>query len=175
MSRLTEIAPADRSAEQAMIAERLTKTIGGVHGPYAAWIRKPNIAEAMYGVLLCLRDQATMPRRMRMVATLTVIRHWGADYAWGVNMPLAQDAGVPQPVIDAIRDRRPPDFSDPGDALGYTLATELLTGHKLSDTTFDKALGMLGEEKLVELITVIGYFSAVALTVVAFDIKASHA
>ena len=175
MTRLKDLAPADRTAEQAAIAARLTKTIGGVHGPYSAWIKKPNIAQAMYGLLLCLRDQATMPRRMRMVATLTVIRHWGADYAWGVNMPLAQDAGVPQAVIDAIHEHRTPEFSDTGDAVGYDLASELLTGRELSDTTFAKALELLGEEKLVELVTVVGYFSAVALTVVAFDIKARSA
>jgi len=172
MPRLEDLATADRSPDQAAIADRLTKTIGGVHGPYTAWIKRPNIAEAMYSVLLCLRDHATMPRRLRMVATLTVIRHWGADYAWGVNMPLAQDAGVPQAVIDAIFDRRTPDFSDEGDAIGYNLATELLVNRKLSDATFERALEMLGEDKLVELVTVIGYFSAVALTVVAFDIKA---
>jgi 4-carboxymuconolactone decarboxylase len=174
MPRVREIAPAAMSAEQAAIAERLTKTIGAVHGPYAAWIKKPNIADAMYGVMQCIRAEATMPRRMRMVATLVVIRHWGADYAWGVNMPLAQDAGVPQPVIDAIDERRRPTFTDEGDALGYDVATELLVNKRLSDTTFDKAIAMLGEEKLVELVTVIGYFSANALTVVAFDIKAGH-
>jgi 4-carboxymuconolactone decarboxylase len=174
MARVQEIAPAAMSAEQKAIADRLTKTIGAVHGPYAAWIKKPNIADAMYGVMQCIRDQATMPRRMRMVATLTTIRHWGADYAWDVNMPLAQDAGVPQAVIDAIDDHRRPSFTDESDAVGYDVATELLVNRKLSDTTFQKAHAMLGEEKLIELVTVVGYFSANALTVVAFDIKAGH-
>jgi 4-carboxymuconolactone decarboxylase len=128
----------------------------------------------MYGVMQCIRDQATMPRRMRMVATLTTIRHWGADYAWGVNMPLAQDAGVPRPVIDEINEGRRPSFTDEGDALGYDVANELLVNRRLSDTTFQKAQAMLGEEKLIELVAVVGYFSANALTVVAFDIKAGH-
>ena len=63
MQRIHKPAPAAMSREQKVIAERLTKTIGAVHGPYTAWIKKPNIADAMFNVMQCIRDQATMPRR----------------------------------------------------------------------------------------------------------------
>ena len=172
MARLKEVAAGEMSAEQNTIAERISKTIGGIHGPYAAWIKRPKLADAMFGVLTALRDLSIVPRRTRMVATLTVIRHWGADYAWGVNKPLALDAGVPAAVVDAIETRNTPKFDDAGDQLAHSVASELLTDRKLSDVTFEKARAALGEEALVELVSVVGYFSAVALTVVAYEIKA---
>jgi 4-carboxymuconolactone decarboxylase len=163
------------AAEQTAIAERIGAVIGGIHGPYAAWIKRPKLAEGMFNTLIALRDLAVLPRRVRMVATITVIRHWGADYAWGVNKPLALDAGVPASVVEAIEARRTPEFSDDKDQLGWQVAVDLLNNRRLSDDTFNKAASALGDDALVELIAAVGYFSAVALTVVAYEIKArSH-
>lgn len=176
MARLEESAPADRTAEQTAIAERIGAVIGGIHGPYAAWIKRPKLAEGMFNTLIALRDLSVLPRRTRMVATITVIRHWGAEYAWGVNKPLALDAGVPAAVVEAIEARRTPEFSDANDRIAWQVATELLNDRKLSDETFAQGATALGDDALVELIAVVGYFSAVALTVVAYDIKArTHA
>ncbi len=163
------------AAEQKAIAERIGAVIGGIHGPYAAWIKRPKLAEGMFNTLIALRDLAVLPRRLRMVATITVIRHWGAEYAWGVNKPLALDAGVPPAVVEAIEMRRTPEFTDAGDQLAWQVAVELLNNRTLSDATFAQGTEVLGEDALVELIAAVGYFSAVALTVVAYDIKArSH-
>jgi 4-carboxymuconolactone decarboxylase len=172
VARLKEIAAADMTAEQKAAAERISQMIHGLHGPYAAWIQRPHLAEAMLGVLHAIRDQAVLPRRMRMMATITVIRHWGADYAWGVNKPLALDAGVPESVVEAVEKRQKPIFDDANDALAYQVAVELLNERMLSDATFDWAQSVLGDEMLTELVGAVGYFSAVALTVVASDIKA---
>jgi 4-carboxymuconolactone decarboxylase len=172
MARLKEI-PADAmTAEQTAAAGRISKMIHGLHGPYAVWIQRPNLAEAMLGVLRAIRDQAVLPRRTRMMATITVIRHWGADYAWGVNKPLALDAGVPESVVEAVEKRQKPVFNDANDELAYLVAVELLNERKLSDATFNRAQSILGDEQLTELVSAVGYFSAVALTVVAYDIKA---
>jgi 4-carboxymuconolactone decarboxylase len=172
MPRLKEIAAADMTAEQTIAADRISQMIHGLHGPYAVWIQRPKLAEAMLSVLGAIRDQAVLPRRMRMMATITVIRHWGADYAWGVNKPLALDAGVPESVVEAVEKRQKPIFNDANDALAYQVAVELLNERKLSDATFDRAQSVLGDEMLTELVGAVGYFSAVALTVVAYDIKA---
>lgn len=172
MARLTEI-PADAmTAEQSAAAERISAMIHGLHGPYAVWIQRPKLAEAMLSVLRAIRDEAVLPRRMRMMATITVIRHWGADYAWGVNKPLALDAGIPESVVAAVEKRQNPVFDDANDALAYQVAVELLNERRLSDATFDRAQSILGDEQLTELVSAVGYFSAVALTVVAYDIKA---
>jgi 4-carboxymuconolactone decarboxylase len=172
MARLKEIAAGDMTAEQTAAAGRIAQMIHGLHGPYAVWIQRPKLAEAMLGVLRAIRDEAVLPRRMRMMATITVIRHWGADYAWGVNKPLALDAGVPESVVEAVEKRQKPVFDDANDALAYQVAVELLNERKLSDATFDRAQSVLGDEQLTELVSAVGYFSAVALTVVAYDIKA---
>ena len=172
MTRLKEIPAGAMTAEQTAAAERISKMIHGLHGPYAVWIQRPKLAEAMLGVLRAIRDESVLPRRLRMMATITVIRHWGADYAWGVNKPLALDAGVPESVVEAVEKRQKPVFGDANDELAYTVAVELLNERKLGDATFDRAQRILGDEQLTELISAVGYFSAVALTVVAYDIKA---
>ena len=76
MTRLKEIPAGAMTAEQAAAAGRISEMIHGLHGPYAVWIQRPHLAEAMLGVLRAIRDQAVLPRRTRMMATITVIRHF---------------------------------------------------------------------------------------------------
>jgi 4-carboxymuconolactone decarboxylase len=71
-----------------------------------------------------------------------------------------------------VEKRQKPIFDDANDALAYQVAVELLNERMLSDATFDWAQSVLGDEMLTELVGAVGYFSAVALTVVAYDIKA---
>jgi 4-carboxymuconolactone decarboxylase len=62
----------------------------------------------------------------------------------------ALDAGEPSPTN--LR-------ADLG--LARELAQELIARHRVSDATYSQAIAMWGEAKLVELLTLIGYFAMV--------------
>ena len=108
-----------------------------------------------------------------MLAVLLTIRHWGADYPWSVQVPHGLDAGLSPATVAAVGEGKTPSFTDPDEEVVHRVATELLEHHSISDSTYARALDRLGQPALVEFVAVIGHFSLVSLTAIAFDIPAT--
>lgn len=165
------VVPAEMSTEQKSVAERIKASIGRpeIGGPYSAWIHRPELASRILQLSNYFRE-SSVPPRLRMLAVLLSIRHWGADFPWSAQVPRALEAGLSQAVVTAIGEGKTPSFGDLDEEAVYQLATELLERRGLSDATYRRALDRVGEGALVELVAAIGHFSTVSLTAVAFDI-----
>lgn len=55
----------------------------------------------------------------------------------------------------------------------YALATELSVERRLSDTTYQSAVATLGEQTVLDLVTIIGFYTMVAVVLVAIDVDIS--
>jgi 4-carboxymuconolactone decarboxylase len=168
MPRIT--VPTEMTAEQKPVAERIAKALGVVGGPYSAWIHRPELASRIFDLHDYFRNEAAIPGRLRLLAVLLTIRHWGADYAWSVQVPHALGAGLSLAIVAAVGEGKTPSFTDPDEAVVYHIATELLERRAISDATYQQALDRLGQPALIELVAVIGHFSLICLTAIAFDI-----
>ena len=86
------------------------------------------------------------------------------------------DAGHAQATIDALKAGERPDFAAvPGadaerENMVHDYSVELVANGRVSDDTHQKALALLGEQGLVELVGVIGYYHLVSLTLNAFQV-----
>jgi 4-carboxymuconolactone decarboxylase len=72
-------------------------------------------------------------------------------------------------IIDAIRDRRTPQFDDAKGAMIYEVAKSLHEGHGLSKGLYADAVKLLSERGLVEIIGLCGYYTLVSLTLNTFE------
>ncbi|HXQ51626.1 MAG TPA: hypothetical protein VN802_11075 [Stellaceae bacterium] len=169
MPRIT--VPTELSAEQKAVAERIVKTIGQLGGPYAAWINRPELASRIFQLSDYFRSGAAIAPRLRLLAVLLTIRHWGADFPWSAQAPQALTAGLAPATVHAIAEGKTPSLTDPDEEVVYQVATELLERRTLSDATYRRALDRLGQGELTELVAVVGHFSTVSLTAIAFDIQ----
>jgi 4-carboxymuconolactone decarboxylase len=169
--RLRDLPAEDMSAAQREFAAALAASIGGVHGPYLAWIARPELGARIHHLLDYIRFESPLPRRLRMIATLVSVRHWGAAYAWGVQVPIAVASGLPLGVVEAIAAGRSPEFDDADDAVAYAVCSELLARRELSDETYRGAVERLGQELITELVATVGHFCIVSLTLLAFDVQ----
>ena len=61
-------------------------------------------------------------------------------------------------------------MSDPGEQAAYDVASELVANKRVSDDTYARAVKIFGEEKLVDVVAGVGFFSMVCCTANAFDI-----
>jgi 4-carboxymuconolactone decarboxylase len=170
------VAPTALTPEQQPVADRIAKALGApsvaaIGGPSSAWIHCPELAERLFEVADYFRKAAVIPSRLRLLAVLVTIRHWGADFPWTAQLPQALAAGLAPDVVTAIGDGKRPDFTDPDEAAVYDFAIELLERHAVSDARHASTLARLGEKALVELVAVIGHFTTVSLTTIAFDIQ----
>ncbi len=170
MSRLPALTPDQLSPEQKRLYDEIAGPRGGsVGGPFAVWLRIPRIAEAANRMGNSLRLEGELDRRLFELAILVIARHWSAQYEWFVHEKAALAAGLSGEVVEALRHRRTPTFARDDERLIYELVSELQETRTLSQASFDRALAALGPDLLIELVSVIGFYTTAAMMINAFD------
>ena len=170
MARVPVLKPEEMTDEQKRVDQEIGSTRSGrAGGPFAIWLRDPALAEQANKFGTYLRTETSLATPLQEIAILVTARHWMAQYAWSVHERRALEAGVHEDVVEAIRDRRRPGFDDPVEEMVYVVCSELFDTYALSDDTHDRAAELLGQQTLIELVAIAGYYSMLALTLNAFD------
>ena len=142
----------------------------GLVGPFGVWAHSPKIGNAAQVFGGTVRFQTTLPERIKEIAICTVGAHFKAKFEFAAHGPMAIAAGVPPDAVDAIRRGIEPDLADAADRASYAVARELVREHRLSDATFAAARNHFGEAALVDLVTIVGYYCMISLTLNAFEV-----
>jgi len=170
VARLDPIPVEKLSPEQRKVHAILAGTRKQVGGPFAIWLRIPNVAFTANEFTHALREKGLLEKRQFELLVLIVTRHWSAHYAWAQHEPLAVAAGLSPTVIAAIREKRRPAFSKPDEQLLYDMAKELLDNMELSTATYDRMIEQFGVERTVEAISVTGFYAMVSTVLKGFDV-----
>ena len=171
MSRLSPLDPAAMTdAQRTMRDEILTGARGSLSGPFDAWLRSPGLGLHAQRLGAYLRFDSALPPELSELAILCVARHWRSEFEWFAHAEAAREAGVAEAVIIAIFEQREPDLSEPRAKIVYGVAQEMLQSRTLSTATHDRAHAALGEQGLVDLVGILGYYCLVSLTLNAFDV-----
>jgi 4-carboxymuconolactone decarboxylase len=147
-----------RAAAQALIASPRK----GVYGPFLPLLRSPALLDRMAKVGEYLRFESVLDARIRELATCAVARHVSNQFEWKMHAPLARQAGVAEATIEALRAGARPRQLPADEEAALDFVRELLATHGISDPTYAAALAAFGEQGLVELTTLIGYFATVS-------------
>jgi 4-carboxymuconolactone decarboxylase len=170
MSRIPYLTVEELSEEQRRLAQKLAASRGGrLLGPGAFWLRNPALAEQADELRLLMERHTSLPRRLSELAILVANRHFSATYAWCRHALAATRAGLDQSVIDALGDRQEPIFSDTMEETVYRVSREILETTGLSATTFARGLDVLGPERLIELVAIVGYACMLSLAINTFE------
>src|SRR5215208_6292054 len=170
MPRLPELEAKKLSAEQRKIYDDIKRMRGQVRGPFAVWMRNTELAEGALKLQDMFASRVKLGRRLVQLMILVAARFASAQYAWYIHEPYALQHGIAQETIDAIRERRTPNLTREDERLVYDLTLELNTTHSLSAATFERGMGILGEQQMVELVSGVGFYSMVAMTLNAFQV-----
>ena len=136
---------------------------GSLEGPFDAMLRAPRSGAALQGVGAALRYRGVLSERERELAILVVAAHHRAAYEWHAHAPLAEAAGLPEALLESVRTGGVVEPEDPGERVVAVAVTQLLTTGDVDDETWATAVSALGEAGAVELTTVVGYYSLLAL------------
>lgn len=174
MSRLGLLHERDLSEEQRKLRDAMTSGPRGASaasgGPFEVWLHSPTFGDHVQRFGAHVRYSTSLAPRVSELAILVCARHWKADYEWFAHAPIAEKAGVPPDVIEALRAGRPVHFANETDGAVYSFCRELLGQRRVSDTTYEIAERQLGKSALIELVGLLGYYSLVALTLNAFEV-----
>ena len=147
---------------------------GSPGGPFSIWMRYPKIAERAHLLGNAVRLEGQLERRLLELAVLVVARHWSAEYVFAAHVPPGSEAGLGDDLVEAIRSHRTPNFTKDDERLVYDTVHELLETKRLSDASFERAHQSLGTDKLIELVTAVGFYMTAAAMVNAFDVGPRH-
>jgi 4-carboxymuconolactone decarboxylase len=78
-------------------------------------------------------------------------------------------AGVTREMVGAINDRKRPDMAQASEIAIWEVADSLAGKRSLDHATYGRALAALGEQRLVDLVATIGFFSMTGTTLRAFE------
>src|SRR4029077_17592501 len=171
MGRLPNIDEAKLSTEQRNIYETIMRGRGHVRGPFAVWLRNAELCENTLKLQEMFASRVALDRRLLELMILVSARLATAKYAWFIHEPHALKFGIASEIVQAIRDRRTPDFARDDERLVYDITTELNTTRTLSDASYQRGMALFGEQVMVELVSAIGFYSMVAMTLNAFAVS----
>ncbi|BAM86641.1 hypothetical protein S58_06270 [Bradyrhizobium oligotrophicum S58] len=168
--RLKLLSPGEMSADQRQTYdESIASKRGSPPPPMMAWLNSPEMARHATRLGAVLRYDTMFPAALSEIAILVTARHWTAHYEWSAHKRLALAGGLDIKIIEDIRDRRTPEFSDPKAKMIYDVAKSLHEGHGLTDALYADAITLLGERGMVEIIGLCGYYTMVSMTLNAFE------
>lgn len=176
MARLP-ILTRDQAPEQFLDAfDAETADSGGVvdSGPGSVMIFSPEMRRRANHFVGYFRQVTDLPHRLQELAMLLTARHMDCQYIWYAHAARGRQHGLSAALVDAIRERKPlPDM--PADEAAFVAyAGEMLNNHRVSEATYLAAVEQIGTRWLIELTTMIGYYTTLAYNANSFEIDLPH-
>lgn len=143
---------------------------GAFPTPFHVLLENPDLCRTVTSVGAICRYKTGLGPRLSELAILTVATYWKCVYEFEVHTPEARKGGVPEHEIAALKEGRRPDFEDADAALVHAYVSELLDRRDVSDTTHKAVEARFGHKVTVELAGLTGYYSLLAITMLAFRV-----
>ena len=172
-----ELAPAQRALYDAITGGPrasqagtvpITDADGQLLGPFAIMLLSPEVGNAMQQVGATIRFGTALTGRERELAILTVAGALNSEFERLAHVPAARGLGLTEPQIDAALAGRTADGLSADEAIVGRLALRMTVDRTLSDEDYSDAVGALGQPRLAELTWLVGYYSALALSLAVF-------
>ena len=141
-----------------------------VVGPLRAALHRPELAERWSALGEILRFRTSLPPRLSELAILVTARYWTSQLAWQQHAPAALKGGLAQAIVDAIREGNRPVFAKDDEEAVFEFAFELHSNRTVKETTYQRTLALVGVQGVVELTALIGYYTMVAMTLIAHEV-----
>ena len=143
---------------------------GGLAGPFNAMLYAPEVGRSLQELGTAIRFRTELTPRIRETAILVVAQAWDSAYERSSHEPIGRDAGLTEPEIEALRAGTDPGFADEPERVAYQVARALTGPADLDDEQYATATATLGEQALVELSTLVGYYATLALQLRIFRV-----
>jgi|TARA_Y100000031_G_scaffold97390_1_gene106772 4-carboxymuconolactone decarboxylase len=146
----------------------------GLAGPFGVWVRAPAVGNAIQQLGAAARFATSLDEATKEIAICTVGAHYKAKFELAAHKNLAMRAGISAEVTEAIHHGAAPDFATDEHRLSYQLASQLLNQHRVDDATYRQGVELWGESGMIELVSVIGHYCIVSLTLNTFEIPVAE-
>ena len=146
---------------------------GRLPGPYKVWVHNPKLVHAAAPLGQHFTPgQSSLTEREREIAVIVITSTWKSAYPTAAHEKRGLEVGLPVVAVEAMLAGRPASFSDPREQAVYEVATTLAGRRLVSQGLYDRAVATLGHERLTDVIVLMGYYTAVSLTMNFYAVPA---
>jgi len=180
-ARLPAVRRADLDANGQRVYDMLTSPGNGyedgLRGPLGMWMYSPELAESAWNLRQRVRYGTAKDQRLTELIIMATAREISNQYEYSAHEPYGRNAGLEEEIMDFVKYRRPMSDADSIAGMGdvekmiVQFTREVVSAPKVSEETFKLAIELLGEEGVMDLTGLIGYYNFVAMTLKAFDVQ----
>ena len=136
---------------------------GGAEGPFVPLLRSPELMSRLQKAGEYLRFHNTIGPKLTEFVILLTARQWTQQYEYDVHQVNGMKAGVKQETISAITEGRRPTGMAADEEVVYDFCAELRQNQSVSDATYARAVGKFGEQGVVDMTGLVGYYTTLAM------------
>ena len=158
--------PAEKMTDAQKKAVADYKALRGVDmtgPPWTVLLRVPAHIVPALQIRLHYLNNSALPARLTEFAILIAARRWTNNWEWNAHSTAAAAAGLKPDVMAAVAEGRRPDRMADDEAVVYDFSLELQDNQSVSDATYARALEKFGEPGIVEMASIQGYYTYLAM------------
>jgi len=149
---------------------------GRLPGPYKVWVHNPKLVHAAAPIGQHFTPgQSSLSEREREIAVLVITSRWHSAYPTAAHEKRGLEVGLPAATVEAIVAGLPASFTDAREQAVYEVAMALAAGRLVPQGLYDRAVKALGHESVTDMIVLMGYYTAVSLTMNFYAVPAGSA
>lgn len=156
---------------QKRIIDRLIEKRGKLLIPYQIWLHAPGVAEGMEALGTYLNTGSSLSKQELELVILITVVHWQSPFPTNGHEKHARSAGLDEDIIQAVLDQRQIEIDDPRLSAVSKMAHRLLANQTVSDLDFEKFETAIGRHGIAEVVSLIGYFTSVALAMKLHNVQ----
>ena len=173
MARIPTVSRESVPQDQRAAFDELVSQRGGSIpdiGPVAIMLNVPELARRGEQYRAFFRgDEISLPANVRELAMILTARELDCQFIWNAHSTYARQAGLSDQLVDDLRDKKELTGLSDQESAVINYGREFFRTHKVSQATFDAAKAQFGVQGIVELTNLMGYYSALAFNINAFD------
>ena len=170
--RYAEIPYDQMTPEQQDAYRMLIEMRGRLPGPNKIYVENPGLVKVMGPLGAYFRTGYSLSEREREIAVVVICSKFHSAYPTNAHERAAKTAGLPADKVEAMLTGLPTSFDDTREQVVYEMATCLANARWVSRGLYDRAVAALGHEGITDVITLMGFYSSVSMTLAFYDVPA---
>lgn len=144
-----------------------------LQGPTKIWVDNPGLAKVLAPVVGYMEPPLlSLTWREREIAVLATLGVWQSPFPLDGHTRVGMTKGLSSAQVEALATGRPTMFEDQAEQLVYEVCTALAHGRWIPRTLFDRAVELLGHDRITDMIALMGFYTMVAHTLRFYDVPA---
>ncbi len=146
--------------QRGAVFDAVVASRGSMIRPYEVLLHSPGLAGPAAELGQQIRYHGSLSDHDRELAILSVSIVAKCQFEWNAHVDIARQAGVREAALDHLQGSN--DKLTANEQLIVGFVRELSQNKTVSDEVFTRAQAALGDERLVELAALVGYYSMLA-------------